>query len=255
VPNEIARVTALATVRLRPLSAKTPRRFTPVLIGALLLLVVAASGFWWRSSQGQVVQAQTVLLTENKPYDSSEDKAVLSSATHVEAKQTPASSYEWAIIEDQTQDVSEAEAALLADEKMAVIAPSGQLALDLRASQFFGNGPQADLQIYGSAQERVSYTIFVRNDPAVAWQRIDINRKTFPAGVAGHDMGHHGLRQAKQVLIRNDAQSDLHLDVVSAAASQRVKLAKSPARRAVKRVAAFSNARREIKSAKKKDRD
>lgn len=263
VPNEIARVTALATMRLRPSGAQSPRRFTPILIGALLLLVVAASGFWWRNSQGQVVQAQTVVLAENRPHNSSEAKAALSGATHVEPKQTPAPNYEWAIIEDQTQGVSEAEAALLADEKMAVIAPAGQLALDLRAGRFFGNGPQVDLQLYGSAQERVAYTIFVRNDPTAAWQRIDINRKTFAAGVAGHDMGHHGLRQAKQVLIRNDAPrelhidavSALHLDVVNAVAKHHVKLAKSPARRPIKRAVVISKERRETKSEKKKDRD
>lgn len=263
VPNEIARVTALATARLLPVVAKTSRRFSPVLIGALLLLVVVASGFWWRNSQGQIVQAQAVVLTKSKLHDSSEAKSVQNSATKVESAQTPAPNYEWAIIEDQTQGVSEAEAALLADEKMAVIAPGGQLALDLRAGQFFGNGPQADLQVFGSAQERVSYTIFVRNDPAAAWQRIDVNRKTFSAGIAGHDMGHHGLRQAKQVLIRNDAQSELHidavsalhLDMVSAAVSHHVKLAKAPARRAVKRAVVVPAERREAKSVKKKDRD
>ncbi len=66
-------------------------------------------------------------------------------------------------------------------------------------------------------QEHISYIIFVRDDPAATWERIDINRKGFPQGVAGHDMGHHGVRQARQILIKNNGNADLSIDAVTAA--------------------------------------
>jgi hypothetical protein len=220
LPNEVARVTTVATIRLRPVVATSVK---PVLIGALLLLMFTASGFWWRKNQGNIVQAQTVALIENRQTDSGNATPTQVNGhnppagdAQTEPVQAPVSNYDWAIIEDQTRGVSKAEDSLLADEQMAVIGPGGQLALDLRSGQFFGDGPQADLQIFGMAQERVSYTLFVRNDSAAAWQRVDVNRKTFPAGVAGHDMGHHGIRQAKQVLIYNDAQNELRIDAVTA---------------------------------------
>jgi hypothetical protein len=136
--------------------AKKTRRIAPMLLGTLLLLVVTASGFWWHKNQGQIVQAQTVTSTQSNQSNSGDITAVLikghnltTDAAQTEPAQTLAHNYEWAIIEDQTQGVSEAKEALLADEKMAAIAPGGQLALDFRAGQFFGNGPQADLQIFG----------------------------------------------------------------------------------------------------------
>jgi hypothetical protein len=273
VPNEIARVTAVATTRLRPVvakRAKTPSRIGPMLIGTLLLLAVTASGFWLRKNQGQIVQAQTVTSTQSKQSDSSDITEVqikgqdlTTGAMVTEPTQAPAHNYEWAVIGDQTRGVSNVEGALLVDEKTAAIAPGGQLALDFRAGQFFGNGPQADLQIFGTAQERVSYTLFVRNDPTAAWQRVDINRKTFATGVAGHDMGHHGVRQAKQVLIHNDAQSELHIDavsalhpdVISAVVSHHAKPAQSSPQKARMRTVVVSVERRIEKSAKKKSRD
>jgi hypothetical protein len=100
---------------------------------------------------------------------------------------------------------------------MAVISPGGQLALEYREGKFFGDGHGADLRVYGPKQGRVSYLIFVRNDPAVEWERIDINRRGFPRGEAGHDMGHHGIRQARQVMIRNNGNADLRIDAVSVA--------------------------------------
>ena len=257
-PKEIARVTAVATVRLQPTMAsheKMPRRFASMLVSALLLLAVTASGFWLRKNQGAIVQAQTVTSTQSEQSNSGD----IPNGVRTENTQTPAHNYEWAIIEDQTRGVSEAEEALLVDEKMAAIAPGGQLALDFRAGQFFGNGPQADLQIFGTSQERVAYTLFVRPDPTAAWQRVDINRKVFAAGVAGHDMGHHGVQQAKQVLIRNDAQGELHIDAVSAlhkdvispATSYHTKPSQLSVRNTRKQMVAFSAKHCAEKSAKK----
>jgi hypothetical protein len=96
-----------------------------------------------------------------------------------------------------------------------VISPGGQLALEYRKGKFFGDGHGADLRVYGPEQGRVSYLIFVRNDPAVEWERIEINRRGFPRGVAGHDMGHHGIRKARQAMIRNIGKADLRIDAVS----------------------------------------
>jgi len=96
-----------------------------------------------------------------------------------------------------------------------VINPGGQLALEYRGGKFFGDGHGADLHVYGLEQGRVSYLIFVRNDPAEEWTRIDINGKGFPRGEAEHDMGHHGVRQARQVMIRNNGKADLRIDAVS----------------------------------------
>jgi hypothetical protein len=128
----------------------------------------------------------------------------------------PAGNKLWELIPDQTGGVADAANALgVADQRMAVINPGGQLALEYRGGKFFGDGHGADLHVYGLEQGRVSYLIFVRNDPAEEWTRIDINRKGFPQGEVGHDMGHHGVRQARQVMIRNDGNADLRIDAVS----------------------------------------
>jgi hypothetical protein len=128
----------------------------------------------------------------------------------------PAGNKLWELIPDQTDGVADAANALeVADQRMAVINPGGQLALEYRGGKFFGDGYGADLHVYSLEQGRVSYLIFVRNDPAEEWTRIDINRKGFPRGEAGHDMGHHGVRQARQVMIRNDGNAGLRIDAVS----------------------------------------
>jgi hypothetical protein len=105
---------------------------------------------------------------------------------------------------------------------MASIKPGGQLALSYREGRFFGEGEGADLRVYGPKQERVSYLIFVRDDPASDWRRIDINRQGFPGGMAGHDMGHHGVRQARQVMIRNIGNADLSIDAATVVCKDKV---------------------------------
>ena len=129
----------------------------------------------------------------------------------------PGSNKPWGLIPDQTTGVADAVNALgAADQRMAVISPGGQLALEYREGKFFGDGQGADLRVYGPERGRVSYLIFVRNDPAEDWKHIDINRRGFPRGLAVHDMGHHGIRQARQVMIRNNGNTDLRIDAVSA---------------------------------------
>jgi hypothetical protein len=128
----------------------------------------------------------------------------------------PGSNKPWGLIPDQTTGVADAPNALgSADRRTAVISPGGQLALEYREGKFFGDGHGDDLRVHGPEQGRVSYLIFVRNDPAVEWERIDINRGGFPRGEAGHDMGHHGIRKARQAMIRNIGKADLRIDAVS----------------------------------------
>ncbi len=128
------------------------------------------------------------------------------------------SSYLWEVITEETSGTIDAANALgAADAQMVVIKPGGQLVLAYREGRFFGDGDGVDVRVFGPQQERVSYTIFVRDDPAAAWKRVDINRKGFPQGVAGHDIGHHGVRRARQILLKNTGNADLSIDAMSAA--------------------------------------
>jgi hypothetical protein len=128
----------------------------------------------------------------------------------------PGSNKPWGLIPDQTTGVADSPNALgPADRRTAVISPGGQLALEYREGKFFVDGRGVDLRVYGPEQGRVSYLIFVRNDPAMKWERIDINRGGFPRGEAGHDMRHRGIRQARQAMIRNIGKADLRIDAIS----------------------------------------
>jgi hypothetical protein len=181
-----------------------------LVFGALLLLAGGGAGLWWYAQKGanEKVAAASVSAAANS--------AASNPAAPPSSEAIPAGNKLWELIPDQTTGVADAANALgVADQRMAVINPGGQLALEYRGGKFFGDGHGADLHVYGLEQGRVSYLIFVRNDPAEEWTRIDINRKGFPQGEAGHDMGHHGVRQARQVMIRNDGNADLRIDAVS----------------------------------------
>src|SRR5262245_13452289 len=186
-----------------------------LVFGALLLLAGGGAGLWWYAQKGankKVVAASN--SAASNPAVS--NPAASNPAAPPSSEVIPAGNKLWELIPDQTGGVTDAANALgVADQRMAVINPGGQLALEYRGGKFFGDGHGADLHVYGLEQGRVSYLIFVRNDPAEEWTRIDINRKGFPQGEAGHDMGHHGIRQARQVMIRNDGNSDLRIDAVS----------------------------------------
>jgi hypothetical protein len=201
------------------------RRLVLAVFGAMLLL--AGGGFWgymhigWseraaaaNDSAGSDKRASTV---SGQPAMPDRSATVSPSTLPTAAGSLTGSNKPWGLIPDQTTGVADAQNALgAADRQMAVISPGGQLALEYREGKFFGDGHDADLRVYGPEQGRVSYLIFVRNDPAVEWERIDINRRGFPRGEAGHDMGHHGIRQARQAMIRNIGKADLRIDAVSA---------------------------------------
>jgi len=186
-----------------------------LVFGALLLLAGGGAGLWWYAQKGanEKVAAASDSAASNSAASNS---AASNPAAPPSSEVIPAGNKLWELIPDQTGGVADAANALgVADQRMVVINPGGQLALEYRGGKFFGDGHGADLHVYGLEQERVSYLIFVRNDPAEEWTRIDINRKGFPQGEAGHDMGHHGVRQARQVMIRNDGNADLRIDAVS----------------------------------------
>ena len=211
-------------------SAKTgsSSKLAVLFFGALLLLVAGlGAGVWWFSQKGGTGQSnsgndsaksnqQTATASDQAPA-SDRNTPGNNSTPSATTRPLPASSNLWEVITDQTTGTTDAANVLgAADGQMAMIKPGGQLALAYREGQFFGNGQGNDLRVYGPQQERVSYTIFVRDDPAAAWEHIDINRKGFPQGVAGHDMGHHGVRQARQIMIKNNGNADLSIDAIVA---------------------------------------
>jgi serine/threonine protein kinase len=196
--NTVAKVTRKTMAK----PVKGQRKISSLLAVAVLLLMVGGFGFQQYKHQPAAAQVMTSPVIEP-------------TVTPTPAP-TPVLDQRWAIVADQTQQVSEAENVLAEpDQTAAVIAPGGQLALELHGGSFFGNGPGVDVQLHSTTPAPVSYKVFVRNDAAAAWQRIDINRGGFAQGLKGHDMGHHGVQQARQLLIRNEAKTDLSLDAIS----------------------------------------
>jgi serine/threonine-protein kinase len=188
------------------MSAKTGSsgRFLFLAFGALLLLV--GGGLWWylqHVGNDSAGDGQRVSTAGSKPSTPA-------------AESLPESNKSWGLIPNQTSGVVDAANALgMADRRVAVINPGGQLALEYREGRFFGDGQGADLRVYGPGQRQVAYLIFVRNGSAEDWLRIGVNYKGFTRGEARHDMGHHGVRQARQVMIRNNGNADLRIDAVS----------------------------------------
>jgi len=189
---------------------------------ALLLLTGCVAGLLWYAQKGanekvaarsdSAGSGQRTSTAGGQPA-TSERKETVGSSTSPAAESLPAGYKPWGLIPDQTSGVVNAANALgAADQQMAVISPGGQLALEYREGKFFGDGYGVDLHVYGPKQGRVSYIIFVRNDPAVKWERIGINRSGFPRGEAGHDMRRLVVRQARQVMIRNNGNTDLRDD-------------------------------------------
>jgi serine/threonine-protein kinase len=199
-------------------------RLVLLVFGALLLM--AGGGLWWylrnignesaRATNDSAEDSQRVSTASGQQAPLKRGATVNPSTSPAAAESQPASDKPWALIPNQTSGVADAANVLgVADRRMAVINPGGQLALEYRDGKFFGDGQGADLRVYGPEQGRVSYLIFVRNSLAEDWVRIGINQKGFPRREAGHDMGHHGVRQARQVMIKNTGNADLRIDAVS----------------------------------------
>jgi serine/threonine protein kinase len=179
-------------------------KFVPLLAGLILLLLVAGGlGFWWITQKDK---RPTPMVADVAPSPTPS----LSPSPPIVVTNL------WEAVSDLNSGTTAAENALgQPDQQVAVIKPGGQLALNFLAGQFFGNGPGIDLRVFGPVQENVSYLIFVRDNPAAAWQRVDINRRGFPPEGADHDMGHHGVSQARQVKIVNKGNADLLIDAVT----------------------------------------
>jgi len=191
-----------------------------VLLVIVALLLLAGGGLWrYLNNNGNEKAAATNDSAGSGGQTSAvggQSAATLPHSTSPASGALIARGNLWELISDQTAGVANAVNALgTVDRRMAIINPGGQLALDYRGDKFFENGQGADLIVYGPERGQVSYLIFVRNDPADNWTRIDINRKGFPRGEAGHDMGHHGIRQARQVMIKNIGKTELRIDAVS----------------------------------------
>lgn len=175
----------------------------------ILLLAAVGYGLWWylHKTGNENVAASDSVGEASHP---------ATAASPVSPK-PPSANQNWSVITGQTTDVKDAEYALgAADKQMAVIRPGGQLALDLNEGKFFYDGEGADLRIYGPNQGRFSYMIYVKNNPTEEWERIGVNHKGFTYGMASHDIGHHDIKQAKEVMIKNDGNIDLKIDAVSA---------------------------------------
>jgi serine/threonine protein kinase len=208
------------------MSAKTGSSGKRALMIFCALLLLVGGGLWWylynggnekvASTNDSAGSSQRNSTVSGQPAIPGRSATVRPSTSPEAARSLPANNEPWKLIPDQTTGVAAATNALgAADRRMAVINPGGQLALEYHDGRFFRDGHGADLRVYAPKQGRVSYLIFVRNDPAEDWKRIDINHNGFPRGEVGHDMGHHGIRQARQVMIRNNGNTDLRLDAVS----------------------------------------
>ena len=217
ITRQFGQMTMPASAPTQPVALALPRKNAAVQVSLLLLALLAMSGFWWSRQPSLLGRVQALFVTPSVTAQPLEQNALANvrqsfAANAVETKPVAA----WQVIAEETRDTGDAQNAVVADQQMATIAPGGQLALAFQAGDFFGNGPQADLQIYGDEQAHVSYRVFVRSDAAATWRRIDINRRGFAHGVAQHDMGHHGISQARQLLILNDAPTPLQIDAVVA---------------------------------------
>lgn len=179
---------------------KPNRRLVPLLLGALLLVACAGLALWWYSRKGEITPAGTVsptLATNSSP--------------------PPGAGKLWEVIPDQTSKATNIASVLgEPDEQMAIIMPGGQLALAYVAGQFFGDGAGVDLRIYGHEGDQGAYSILLRDDPNEAWRQMDVNRRGFPRGVDEHDIHEHGVRRARQIMIKNIGATELHLDAIGA---------------------------------------
>ncbi len=179
-------------------------------LGMLLMLVAVVGGGSWkykqRSANAKVtITSETTKVSQNPaPIVQNPISPVMATVNEI-----------WEPITDQTVGTSAADNLDFLDRKAAVIEPGGQLALDYRERGFFDNRHGIDLRVHGPQDQQVSYLIFVRSCPTDRWEWIDVNRKGFHQGVAGHDMGHHGIRQGRQVMIRNTGNADLMIDALS----------------------------------------
>lgn len=186
----------------------------PVAVGVAIvaaLLLSAVAGYWWFRGQASADRPRVVEATEqaiDSPGRSKPAASASGSAERVDGL--------WTLVPDSTRDAADAEAVLGSpDQKVAVIAPGGSLAVALRGGGYFYNGSGPDIEIHGRDGERSRYTVFARADPSGPWLRFDVNGRGFPNGVAAHDMGHHGMERTRQIMIKNEGGATLAVDALT----------------------------------------
>jgi serine/threonine protein kinase len=202
----------------KPLSARYNRVLVPALFGALLFVAGIAVTLWLqdRSRRGQPIDMATPSSLSSPP---------------VSPAPPPGVSKFWEVILDQTSKAANIESALgKPDGQMAIIEPGGQLALDYRAGQFFGDGDGVDLRIHGHKGDPGEYSIFLRDNSNKEWRLMDVNHRGFPRGVDGHDIHEHAYRLARQIMIRNIGPSELRIDAIEAVYKDTVSSMETPHR-------------------------
>jgi hypothetical protein len=190
----------------------------PALFGALLFVAGIAVTLWLqgRSRQGLPIAMATSSPVSSPPVSPAPPLAVAKF---------------WEVINDQTSKAANIESALgKPDGKMAIIEPGGQLALDYRAGQFFGDGDGVDLRIHGHKGDPGEYSIFLRDNSNKEWRLMDVNHRGFPRGVDGHDIHEHAYRLARQIMIRNIGPSELRIDAIEAVYKDTVNSMETPHR-------------------------
>lgn len=122
---------------------------------------------------------------------------------------------QWALVPEGTSNVTNAAAALgPRDDSAAVIGPGGTLALRFVVGRGFSNAEGEDVRVYAPAGQPTFYRLFARDEPGDEWTRFDTNRRGFPHGAASHDMGHHGVHHAHEIMILNAGSGDLRIDAI-----------------------------------------
>lgn len=203
----------------------TGRRAFVLLMVGVLILLLGLSVVGYRAFRGQPAPAAAVEQTEHLitppasgaggPQTPSTTASVATTGDRPPGHEEPRGEPRWTLVAEGTHEATNIDDALgPPDGKAAVIAPGGSIALGSAAGEPFHNGPGADVEVYGPGGKPAQYTIYARDAPASQWIRFDVNRRGFPSAAAGHDMGHHGLRQARQIMIRNDGRADLYIDAV-----------------------------------------
>ena len=138
------------------------------------------------------------------------------------AAPAPPAAHDWSVVVEGTSDVTNATAALGGrDDSVAVIAPGGTLAIRFIPGRGFSDAGGADVRVYGPAGQPTFYRLFARDEPGGPWVRFDTNRRGFPDGAASHDMGHHGVQHAHEIMILNAGSDNLRIDAIEPLYPQR----------------------------------
>lgn len=204
------------------------RRNVMLIVAVLLLLVVSGgAGYWWvggarHSTPDERVEAAGQTLTappgnvESRQAQQPDTSVPSAAAANSPDPEATSGSADWSIVSAESREVKNPSNALGApDGRVTVVFPGGTLAMAYAATKYFYNAHGADLQIHGPEGDRTPYTVFARDHADDKWVRFDSNRKGFAGGVAAHDMGHHGIERAREIMIRNDGTINLYIDALT----------------------------------------